>query len=294
MNTLHRLAGVQDATRPDTESPNPVQLRAQDDDARSFHSQSNRKATLPLHHRRSNKSFRSGGSRPQSLHSTKNGDGRPLDQDIPAVPPLPSHLGQPPVPPKDNALGEEEDEDFEDAPWGPQHPCFPHPNPHCTPGSEEARSTRVLRVKRDWFIAGDLYPQYANIYPEILDPLVTDDEFRDLISNINEIAQRSFSPYTTRAWVDSLLGAATGYIYEDLGLSGAKRGEKELERYINNWNSAREKEGREVRLIQLRTTGFMSLDFIVPDPGIDQPAEEEEYDQNEEQAAELSGIGPAE
>lgn len=75
--------------------------------------------------------------------------------------------------------------------------------------------------------------------------------------------------------MDSLLGLATGYIWEDLGWTGAKAGEKELERFIERWNRERESEGREVKLVQLRTTGFMSMDFVIADPGVDAPEFEE-------------------
>ncbi|EME81608.1 uncharacterized protein MYCFIDRAFT_121644, partial [Pseudocercospora fijiensis CIRAD86] len=179
---------------------------------------------------------------------------------------LPSHRSQTSIPQTnrtDVSTEGGEDDDFE---WGPQHPCFPHQNPHCAPSSEEFISTRIIRVKRDYLIAGDLYPQYANLYPEILHPLVTDEEFRTLIADINSILQSSFSPLTWRAWVDSILGVLTGYIYDDLGLTGAKRGERELETYIDDWNGAHEVQGREVKIVQLRRTGFMNLDFVIPDP----------------------------
>lgn len=154
----------------------------------------------------------------------------------------------------------------------------------------------MIRVKRDWLVAGDLYPQYTNLYPEILDPLVSDGEFRDLIASINAILHRMLSPYTTRAWIDSLLGAATGYVWDDLGLTGAKSGEKELEMFINKWNQDKERSGEEVKLIQLRRTGFMSLDFVVPDPGIDVPRDEIDESEDEQDLAGAlgGGIGPAE
>jgi hypothetical protein len=136
-------------------------------------------------------------------------------------------------------------------------------------------------VRRDWLQAGDLYPQYANLYPEILDPLVTDEDFRFLVSNINARLKACFDPYTTRAWVDSVMGVVTGYVWDDLGLTGAKKGIKELERFVDQWNKKAQSEGREVRIVQLRRTGFMALDFVVPDPGIDMVEGEE-------------GIGPAE
>lgn len=133
-------------------------------------------------------------------------------------------------------------------------------------------------MRRDWLTAGDLYPQFQNLYPEILDPLVTDEDFRFLISNLNSRLKATFSPFTTRAWVDAVIGAATGYVWEDLGLTGVKRGMKGIERFLDGWNG----EGREVRVVQVRRTGFMALDFVVPDPGIDGEGNGE------------GGIGPAE
>lgn len=154
--------------------------------------------------------------------------------------------------------------------WGPTHPCFPHPNPHCAPDSEEAQTTRVIRVRRDWLQSGDLYPQYANLYPEILDPLVTDDEFRFLISNLNSRLKATFDPFTARAAVDAVMGVVTGFVWDDLGLTGAKKGMKELEGFVEGWNRERARQGKEVRMVQLRRTGFMALDFLVPDPGIEE------------------------
>lgn len=315
METLHKIAGVQDAQRSDAASPLPQPTivtgitpdpsippppppkdaeGAQRDpsDAVSIKSRkstsSRKRASVPLNRRPSHNSFRSGhsksgGSRNASLYNASR-----TDLDIPPIPKIvdsQGNHGPQPVVPRGNAsaasitqlsqqhpVGEEgeddylEDSDFE---WGPQHPCFPHPNPYCAPDSDAAMFTRVIRVKRDYLMAGDLYPQFANLYPEILDPLVTDSEFRDLISGINNILMRAFSPYTARAWIDALLGVATGYIWDDLGLTGAKSAEKELERYMSRWNSEREKEGREVKVVQARNTGFMNLDFVVPDPGID-------------------------
>ena len=132
--------------------------------------------------------------------------------------------------------------------------------------------------------AGDLYPQYANLYPEILDPLVSDEDFRFLISNINARLKETFDPYTTRAAVDAVLGAVTGYVWETLGLSGAKKGMKALELFVDKWNQERARQEKEVRVVQLRRTGFMAVDFVIPDPGIDVVGDDDAE----------GGIGPAE
>jgi len=33
-------------------------------------------------------------------------------------------------------------------------------------------ATRIIRIRRDWMVVGDLAPTFSNIYPEILDPLM--------------------------------------------------------------------------------------------------------------------------
>ncbi|PPJ51893.1 hypothetical protein CBER1_08789 [Cercospora berteroae] len=329
MDTLHKIAGVSEAQRSDASSPPPapnvVTLQSNKstttlppppppkDDARS-----DRRASVPLKRRQSQKSFRSAKSarsnRSKVSKSTKSRNASRTslglrDGEVPPPPKLTTTernlygdlAAQPVVPPstasraasihssrrarRDETQGdgaesdlEEEDDEFE---WGPQHPCFPHPNAHCSPQSQEHEETRVIRVKRDYLIAGDLYPQFANLYPEILDPLVTDDEFRDLILHINAILLKAFSPYTFRAWADAVLGVATGYFWDDLGFTGAKAGEKLLEGWIAMWNEERQKEGRQVKLIGPRTTGFMSLDFVIPDPGIDIAAESDDEEEGE-------------
>jgi hypothetical protein len=163
--------------------------------------------------------------------------------------------------------GEETDGEYQFE-WGPTHPCFPHPNPHCAPASAEAITTRVIRVRRDWLAHGDMYPVYANLYPEILDPLVTDAEFRSVIATINDLSKKIFEPATAAVWTDALLGFFTGYFWDDLGFTEARRAESKLEQFVKRWNGEREREGKEVRVIQPRRTGFMNLDFIIPDPGI--------------------------
>ncbi|KAI7592330.1 hypothetical protein KC346_g16124, partial [Hortaea werneckii] len=169
----------------------------------------------------------------------------------------------------------------EDFVWGPTHPCFPHPNPHCSPSSPERLTTRVIRVRRDWLVAGDLYPQFANLYPEILDPLVSDSDFRFLISNLNLRLREAFDPFRFRAWLDGFLGLVTGWVWEDLGLTGAKRGVRGLEGFVEEWNRGMRVQGREVCVVQPRRTGFMALDFVIPDPGID--GEGEGYEDEEEE-----------
>lgn len=99
--------------------------------------------------------------------------------------------------------------------------------------------------------------------------MVSESDFRFLISNINTRIEESFNAFTFRAFVDFLLGVLTGFLWDDLGFTGAKVGQKGLERFVDNWNAQKASEGQEVKLVQPRRTGFMALDFIIPDPGID-------------------------
>lgn len=158
-------------------------------------------------------------------------------------------------------------------PWGPAHPCYPHPNPHVPLSSPLHTTTRIIRIKRDWMIAGDLAPTFSNIYPEILEPWVSEADFRTLIQRVNDGLLASFHPGGWRAWMDAVMGVATGWIWEDLGLSGVKSGVRRVEQYIEEWNGM-ESKGEEdgdidhAKVIPLRRTGFLSLDIQIPDPHV--------------------------
>ncbi|KAF2128634.1 hypothetical protein P153DRAFT_386747 [Dothidotthia symphoricarpi CBS 119687] len=156
-------------------------------------------------------------------------------------------------------------DDASEFPWGPAHPCFPHPNPHVPLTSELYDTTRIIRIKRDWMTKGDLAPTFANLYPEILDPLVTEDDFRIMIKKINDTLMDAFDPFTFRAWLDAVMGVATFWLWDDVGLTGIKRNLAELERWIEDWNrDVGAPEG--VKVIPLRRTGYLTLDIQIPDP----------------------------
>ncbi|KAJ6191774.1 Golgin subfamily A member 7/ERF4 family-domain-containing protein [Bipolaris maydis] len=153
--------------------------------------------------------------------------------------------------PSASAADEDEDGDaVSELPWGPSHPCFPHPNPHVPLDSELYNTTRIIRIKRDWMVKGDLAPTFANLYPEILDPLVTEDDFRILIKKINDDLIEAF---------DHLPSAL------DAGFTGVKKKLAQLERWIEDWNhNVGAKEA--VKIIPLRRTGYLTLDIQIPDP----------------------------
>ncbi|KAI0024591.1 Golgin subfamily A member 7/ERF4 family-domain-containing protein [Xylariomycetidae sp. FL0641] len=159
--------------------------------------------------------------------------------------------------------------------WGPQHPCFPHMNPHVPIDSPEYNSTRIIRIRRDWLLEGDLAPTFSNIYPEILDPAgVSEQEFRRVVEKLNGELVPIFSPSDWRNILDGILGVLTGWVWDDFGLTSAKRRLKNLESWIERWNEQMEKtvgseEGSMApRIIPLRRTGYMNLDIQIPDPEI--------------------------
>ncbi|KAI1312039.1 Golgin subfamily A member 7/ERF4 family-domain-containing protein [Xylaria venustula] len=159
--------------------------------------------------------------------------------------------------------------------WGPQHPCFPHLNPYVPVDSAEYNTTRIIRIRRDWLIAGDLAPAFSNMYPEILDPAgISEREFRRVIEKLNGSLIPTFNPYNWRNVLDGVLGVLTAWLWEDIGLTNAKTKLKELEMWIEKWNAEMEKtigseEGAVApKIISLRRTGYMSLDFQIPNPEV--------------------------
>ncbi|KAL4916799.1 Golgin subfamily A member 7/ERF4 family-domain-containing protein [Aspergillus aurantiobrunneus] len=155
----------------------------------------------------------------------------------------------------------------EELAWGPAHPCFPHINPHVPPGSDDYLTTRIIRIRRDWMVKGDLAPTYSNLYPEILDPLLPEQEFRRVIATVNDELVSAFDPYSFRNWVDGAIGLITGWIWEDLGAPGVKSHLRRVENWLEKWNrEVGAKDG--VRIWGLRRTAYMSLDIQIPDPKV--------------------------
>ncbi|KAL9106599.1 MAG: hypothetical protein Q9227_008382 [Pyrenula ochraceoflavens] len=157
----------------------------------------------------------------------------------------------------------------EDLVWGPAHPCFPHLNPHVPLNSAEYVDTRIIRIRRDWMVKGDLAPTFSNLYPEILDPLMPEQEFRTIIQRVNSTLIEAFNPFSARSWVDGILGLLTGWLWEDLGGSAlaVKKKLRALEQWIEQWNQdVGSHEG--VKVVPLRRTGYTCLDVQIPDPKV--------------------------
>ncbi|EDN06375.1 predicted protein [Histoplasma mississippiense (nom. inval.)] len=155
----------------------------------------------------------------------------------------------------------------EELAWGPSHPCFPHMNPHVPVTSDEYQNTRIIRIRRDWMVKGDLAPTFSNLYPEILDPILPELEFRTVIAKINKELISAFDPYSVRNWLDGAIGLVTGWVWDDLGVTGIKSHLKSIEQWLEHWNeTVGSTEG--VKIWSLRSTGYMSVDIQIPDPKV--------------------------
>ena len=127
-------------------------------------------------------------------------------------------------------------------------------------------------------MVGDLAPAFSNTYPEILAPWVREADFRQLIETLNNQLVQTFSPSGARVWVDAFLGLVTGWLWDDVGAAKSKAGVRKLESIVEEWNErcrrenlqssigmgSRDGEADIVRCMELRRTGFMSLDFVIP------------------------------
>ncbi|OAX77942.1 hypothetical protein ACJ72_07753 [Emergomyces africanus] len=143
----------------------------------------------------------------------------------------------------------------EELAWGPSHPCFPHMNPHYT---DHPHTTRLDDQ-------GDLAPTFSNLYPEILDPVLPELEFRTVIAKINNELISTFDPFSTRNWLDGAIGLVTGWVWDDFGATGVKGHLESIEQWLEHWNGT-VGIGEGVKIWSLRSTGYMSLDIQIPDP----------------------------
>lgn len=149
--------------------------------------------------------------------------------------------------------------DDDDDEWNPSHPCFPHRNPHVLPSSAEYAATRIIRIPRDYMYSGDMSPAFSNIYPEILEPYVPEERFRDVVGHVNRELRHAHSPWELANVVDGLVGMLTLWAYEDAVDSAAKRRIAAVERYLKDVNAELAKKGSEARFVPLRRTGYLNV-----------------------------------
>jgi len=129
-------------------------------------------------------------------------------------------------------------------------------------------------------LAGDLAPGFSNLYPEILDPAgLSESEYRRVVEKLNGELGGTLNPWGWENIVDGLVGLLTGWVWDDMGLTGAKAQLRKTEKWIEEWNSSVGRwdgEGSGVRIVPLRRTGYMNLDIQIPDPEVSYPASNSE------------------
>lgn len=86
-----------------------------------------------------------------------------------------------------------------------------------------------------------------------------------LIQTVNDGLIKAFKPGGWRAWVDMVLGVATGWLWEDLGAAAVKSEVRNVEGFIEDWNGGREGRsgGEGVKVVPLRRTGYLSVSWNI-------------------------------
>ena len=158
---------------------------------------------------------------------------------------------------EEDELSDDDDEEPTDEDWSHYHPCYPHPNPHVPLDSPEFQTTRVIRIPRDYEINGDNTPAYSIVYPVILDPYVTEEQFRMLVDTLNEQLRAAYDPWNKWNWIDALLGLVTLWVWEELWPSYIKRRLREVDGTVVRWNERLRGQGAVV--VGLRRTGYINV-----------------------------------
>lgn len=138
--------------------------------------------------------------------------------------------------------------------------------------------------------AGDLYPQYSSLFPELLlEAGIGEEKFRECIARINRVLMEVYMPAgvsgvvkaqngqnagnisgnsSGRNFLDGVLGLLTGWLWDDTSLLGIKSGVERVEGVIRAFNKELEHEGKDTHWISLRGTAYLSLDIQIPTPQI--------------------------
>lgn len=144
--------------------------------------------------------------------------------------------------------------------WGPAHPCFPHLNPYVPADSVAYANTRIIRIPRDWMIAGDLAPTFSATYPELLGEAgLGEAEFRRCVESINARLIEAFNPFGVRNLVDAVMGLCTGWFWDDAGLTYTKRCLAAVEKAIEGFNRELDMGSSQARFISLKKSAYMSV-----------------------------------
>lgn len=167
------------------------------------------------------------------------------------------------------------------------------PNPYPASAIDLTKPTRVVRVPR--LLTTD-YPQFSNVLPGLEDgaigsstgqfepkyeyeghwfgtnsvsPLsnyLTPEKFTLIVDTVNKQMESQYKPSVF--WLlYLLLDVLTLGLFKWLRID--KRPSRQLEKYVNDTNEELRSQNRQCRLVSPRLSGYLSLDFIVPDPRAD-------------------------
>lgn len=256
MNTAARVAGIAEVSDPTADAPKEISREAGLDTYVSRKSETQSRVSLPLSHQRSfsiSSKYRPGSTNGAPHVHGNDGDATAGAEDV------------------------DQEEEQSDIVWDSSHPCWPHLNVHQPLDSTLYHSTRIIRIRRDWTLAGDLAPTFSGLYPEVLEPMMTQEQFQDLITHLNEELIRILDPYKPRAWIDAGLGLVTGWLWDDLGMTGVKKDLAKLEKWLEDWNHTHGNPPT-FQIIPLKRTAYLNLDIQVPNPQISMDFEPTEAD----------------
>lgn len=144
--------------------------------------------------------------------------------------------------------------------WGPAHPCYPHLNPYTPIDSTLYQQTRIIRIPRDWMVAGDLAPTFSSTYPELLGEAgLSEADFRRCVEAVNARLVEAFDPFRVRNLVDAVMGLCTGWLWDDAGLTYTKRSLAAVEKMMEGFNGELERGGSEAKFVPLKKSAYMSV-----------------------------------
>lgn len=108
-------------------------------------------------------------------------------------------------------------------------------------------------------VFGDLAPAYSNVFPDILEPHVTEDQFRVVVAHVNEGLHEAFDPWNVWNWLDAVVGLLTLWLVEELVSTHCKRVLRRVEIYLEERNRELEEGGQKAVFVPLRRTGYMNV-----------------------------------
>ena len=110
--------------------------------------------------------------------------------------------------------------------------------------------------------SGDLSPAFTNVYPEILEPYIPEELFREVVGRVNEGLRDAFDPWNMVNWADALAGVVTGFVWEEVAGTRVKRKVEEVEGYLREVNRRLEGRGEGVRFVELRRCGYLNVSLL--------------------------------